>query len=114
MVEHLGEIQGVGSSILPRTILIEPLTPLEEVPHEGTNINTRSPVLARGFLLWLKEWGWMNFEKAAEVFSLAGQCAKKVGNQLTKAFSKSTKPNKAERPKLKTNRQEAFKNVTRK
>ncbi|MBC1420092.1 hypothetical protein [Listeria fleischmannii] len=56
----------------------------------------------------------MNFEKAAEVFSLAGQCAKKVGNQLTKAFSKSTKPNKAERPKLKTNRQEAFKNVTRK
>lgn len=56
----------------------------------------------------------MNFEKVAELFSLAGQCAKKVGEQITKAFSKSTKLNKAEKPKLKTNRQEAFKNVTRK
>lgn len=55
----------------------------------------------------------MNFEKVAELFSLAGQCAKKAGEQITKAFSKSTKANKAEKPKLKTNRQEAFKNVTR-
>lgn len=73
----------------------------------------KTEVLAEGFLLYTKEWGWMNVEKAAEVFSLAGQCAKKVGSQLTKTFSKSTKPNKAEKPKLKTDRQEAFKNVIR-